>query len=356
LHTRSRYYVAETATAITPSASTATTTTTTTSSRHDLELASVSLRSYTFVTEPRSGNRSVGCGSSSSMAPYHAVDSHGVPKQRPAKETLSVRKDAHNAAKPAAPPPQRRDWQAFSATVKPTIRVIHIFAPKVIKTDMANFRSTVQKLTGRSTKKRGRRTNAAALLPVPPSHNTFTSGLLYDQERRSHEEVLQRLVGDACGTNNNNNNNMITPLLARSNSVESSTYSLDSGSDSNESLPSPTDSFSFYVPHRESAYSLSEIPAPFFDTSPCYNTTFASHSGGLGLQLPTPVMESMLSFDIDNLVSSDTTVGSDAPFPVLASGGSSGAGGLYDMLSVQHHCRLSVQPATFQGGNFFEMI
>ncbi|KAG0504581.1 hypothetical protein M758_7G159700 [Ceratodon purpureus] len=331
------------------------------------------------------------------MAPYHTLDNQGMPKQRPmvstktAPEMLSVRKDSHNAVKPAAAaaPPYRRDWQAgpMTGTMKqaaaPTIRVIHIFAPKVIKTDMANFRSTVQKLTGRSTKKRGRsaRTKSSSELGVavhPLNHPTpspavtggnFTSGL-WDQERRSPEEVLQRLVGDACGTNN---------ILVRSNSVESSSYSMDSGnfsSDSNETtdgLPSPTatDSFSFYVPHRESAYSLSEIPAPFFgvDMHPCYNTTspsFLSHGGGehgLGLQLPTPVMESMLSFDVDNIGSGlgsplplSDTVGCDTvPFPVLGCDNSSSRG-LYDMLSVQQHCRLSVQQPTFQGGNFFEMI
>eukprot|EP01018_Ginkgo_biloba_P032931 Gb_37467 [translate_table: standard] len=33
--------------------------------------------------------------------------------------------------------------------ISPTIRIVHIFAPKIIKTDAANFRSLVQKLTGR---------------------------------------------------------------------------------------------------------------------------------------------------------------------------------------------------------------
>lgn len=318
------------------------------------------------------------------MAPYHAVlDNQGTPTQRP--PALGVRKDVPNAApKPAAPTP-RRDWQAGTAATSanpprqaPTIRVIHIFAPKVIKTDTENFRSTVQKLTGRSTKKRGRsaRTqtqsgeDALQVQTHPPPAMEAPAGAyagLWDQqERRSPEQVLHQLVGDACG---------VTVPVLRSSSVESSTYSLDSGnlsSDSNETsahgVPSPTaaDSFSFYVPHRESAYSLSEIPAPFFglDMHPsCYNHSapvFGVHGGadphGLGLQLPTPVMESMLGFDVDTLgplpLPSDS--GSDiAPFSMC--GGSSG-GGLYDILSVQQHCRLSVQQPSFQGGNFFEMI
>ena len=35
--------------------------------------------------------------------------------------------------------------------IKPKIRIIHIFAPEVIKTDVKNFRSLVQSLTGKPT-------------------------------------------------------------------------------------------------------------------------------------------------------------------------------------------------------------
>ncbi|XP_011075264.1 VQ motif-containing protein 25-like [Sesamum indicum] len=34
---------------------------------------------------------------------------------------------------------------------KPKIRIIHIFAPEIIKTDAANFRELVQRLTGKPT-------------------------------------------------------------------------------------------------------------------------------------------------------------------------------------------------------------
>lgn len=37
------------------------------------------------------------------------------------------------------------------AKVKPKIRIIHIFAPEIIKTDAANFRELVQRLTGKPT-------------------------------------------------------------------------------------------------------------------------------------------------------------------------------------------------------------
>ncbi|CAI9765684.1 unnamed protein product [Fraxinus pennsylvanica] len=37
--------------------------------------------------------------------------------------------------------------------IKPKIRIIHIFAPEIIKTDAANFRELVQRLTGKPTEK-----------------------------------------------------------------------------------------------------------------------------------------------------------------------------------------------------------
>lgn len=43
-----------------------------------------------------------------------------------------------------------KDSQMMSK-VKPKIRIIHIFAPEIIKTDVANFRELVQRLTGKPT-------------------------------------------------------------------------------------------------------------------------------------------------------------------------------------------------------------
>ncbi|KAG8503954.1 hypothetical protein CXB51_002263 [Gossypium anomalum] len=38
---------------------------------------------------------------------------------------------------------------------KPKIRIIHIFAPEIIKTDAANFRELVQRLTGKPPQQKG---------------------------------------------------------------------------------------------------------------------------------------------------------------------------------------------------------
>ena len=45
-----------------------------------------------------------------------------------------------------------RDSKTISKT-KPKIRIIHIFAPEIIKTDVANFRELVQRLTGKPMEK-----------------------------------------------------------------------------------------------------------------------------------------------------------------------------------------------------------
>ncbi|OWM78966.1 hypothetical protein CDL15_Pgr003137 [Punica granatum] len=44
----------------------------------------------------------------------------------------------------------RRDSRPI-AKVRPKIRIIHIFAPEIIKTDAADFRELVQRLTGKPT-------------------------------------------------------------------------------------------------------------------------------------------------------------------------------------------------------------
>lgn len=57
-----------------------------------------------------------------------------------------------NTNKKSSPPAlgMHKDSQMMSK-VKPKIRIIHIFAPEIIKTDVANFRELVQRLTGKPT-------------------------------------------------------------------------------------------------------------------------------------------------------------------------------------------------------------
>ncbi|XP_072994844.1 VQ motif-containing protein 17-like [Typha latifolia] len=60
-------------------------------------------------------------------------------------ETLALHKDSHTVSK-----------------IQPKIRIVHIFAPEIIKTDVKNFRELVQRLTGKPTKSVGGKKKAVA--------------------------------------------------------------------------------------------------------------------------------------------------------------------------------------------------
>ncbi|KAF2307778.1 hypothetical protein GH714_031642 [Hevea brasiliensis] len=59
-----------------------------------------------------------------------------IPTSSPTRSPLAMHKDSQTISK-----------------VKPKIRIIHIFAPEIIKTDVANFRELVQRLTGKPAEK-----------------------------------------------------------------------------------------------------------------------------------------------------------------------------------------------------------
>ncbi|XP_059643050.1 VQ motif-containing protein 25-like [Cornus florida] len=82
-------------------------------------------------------------------------------------EVGMMNKQTNFGSKPtSAAVAMHRDSQTISK-VKPKIRIIHIFAPEIIKTDVANFRELVQRLTGKptesSSKKKPRKGNGAGL-------------------------------------------------------------------------------------------------------------------------------------------------------------------------------------------------
>lgn len=57
-----------------------------------------------------------------------------------------------------------RDSHTISK-LKPKIRIIHIVAPEIIKTDVENFRDLVQRLTGKSAESNGRTKKERRALP-----------------------------------------------------------------------------------------------------------------------------------------------------------------------------------------------
>ncbi|XP_027071641.2 VQ motif-containing protein 25 [Coffea arabica] len=59
--------------------------------------------------------------------------------------------------------------------VKPKIRIIHIFAPEIIKTDVANFRELVQRLTGKPTENKNGSCTKKKLPRIVPSNKIEAS-------------------------------------------------------------------------------------------------------------------------------------------------------------------------------------
>ncbi|KAG1326798.1 VQ motif-containing protein 25 [Cocos nucifera] len=94
--------------------------------------------------------------------------------ERPAT-SLALRKDSHMISK-----------------MKPKIRVVHIFAPEIIKTDVENFRELVQRLTGKPTSKRNGGKNHKKAAPAVVD-STESMGM-----RRSYRDLWggERVKGE----------------------------------------------------------------------------------------------------------------------------------------------------------------
>lgn len=96
-----------------------------------------------------------------------------------------------------------KDSQVISKA-KPKIRIIHIYAPEIIKTDAANFRELVQRLTGKPEdhEKRGARSKSKTALPqtrdsmiVQEDEKDFLSlqnGIISVKNESEEEEIWRR--------------------------------------------------------------------------------------------------------------------------------------------------------------------
>ncbi|GAU50169.1 hypothetical protein TSUD_282480 [Trifolium subterraneum] len=70
-----------------------------------------------------------------------------------------------------------KDSQMISK-VKPKIRIIHIYAPEIIKTDAENFRELVQRLTGKpEDHERGGARSKSKTAPPPPTNDSMDLNL-----------------------------------------------------------------------------------------------------------------------------------------------------------------------------------
>jgi hypothetical protein len=265
----------------------------------------------------------------------HNMMMSGDPAMLGLSKTLRTFGKATIGSSPAAAAGVRRDGfkghldpahEPSTTMLAPTIRVIHIFAPKIIKTDVANFRSTVQRLTGRPRKessstggrpqRRARTKTVAVTAPygataAAVSSPDSSSGF---QETVDHHQLLSSCqynmsapaacdsriptmmaVGMSAADHQQDSspvrccNGLETDSYSpTSNSMDSTSFSFYSSVDSrtsvtcsqqdqlqlqqhnnqgSSSMHSPDSDGSSFFSHRQAPYSLNEIPAPFFSGS-----------------------------------------------------------------------------------------
>ncbi|KAL5224688.1 hypothetical protein ABZP36_011327 [Zizania latifolia] len=73
----------------------------------------------------------------------------------------------YNSMSPSSTPrPAQKDSSGEMPKGRPKIKIIHIIAPEIIKTDVANFRELVQRLTGKNGAAAERSADAARPLPA----------------------------------------------------------------------------------------------------------------------------------------------------------------------------------------------
>lgn len=77
------------------------------------------------------------------MAPPRCLDSYASSNRRDHPLGVSPPPPSHALAKSS--------FEAAQLRGKPVVRIIRVFSPKLVKTDPANFRALVQKLTGKSS-------------------------------------------------------------------------------------------------------------------------------------------------------------------------------------------------------------
>ncbi|XP_057982270.1 VQ motif-containing protein 17 [Malania oleifera] len=89
-----------------------------------------------------------------------------------------------------------RDSQVISKP-KPKIRIIHIFAPEIIKTDVANFRELVQRLTGKPSDKNavsGNRNNKSSAKPRSTLPRPSSSSKDHHHHHHHHHNRQELIV------------------------------------------------------------------------------------------------------------------------------------------------------------------
>ncbi|KAI3446421.1 hypothetical protein Pfo_003086 [Paulownia fortunei] len=80
--------------------------------------------------------------------------------------------------------------------VKSKIRIIHIFAPEIIKTDAANFRELVQRLTGKPTDDKNCTKKKSRIVPSDKEPRNFPSNKKMEQAMRAGFQAASEGFGE----------------------------------------------------------------------------------------------------------------------------------------------------------------
>ncbi|XP_010928982.1 VQ motif-containing protein 17 [Elaeis guineensis] len=92
--------------------------------------------------------------------------------------TLGLREDSHMISK-----------------MKPKVRIVHIFAPEIIKTDVENFRELVQRLTGKPEERNGgEKKEAAETMGMRQGHGVSWHGEMVKGELQEEKRELWKEV------------------------------------------------------------------------------------------------------------------------------------------------------------------
>ena len=147
-----------------------------------------------------------------------------------------------------------RESHVISQLIKPKVRIIHVFAPKVIKTDVANFRELVQRLTGQPCGSEGMIKKKARSSTAPGKRKKTGSSicesskkamqqlpelglpsLMRGEKLRVEVEANEMLGGQNCSSNFN---------------------SLDGYGDLKGFVPDVSNNFSLTTPNSQSSHEM----------------------------------------------------------------------------------------------------
>ncbi|KAI9116570.1 hypothetical protein K1719_012737 [Acacia pycnantha] len=88
--------------------------------------------------------------------------------------------------------------------LKPKIRIIHVYAPEVIKTDAANFRELVQRLTGKPEHEEEEEKGGRRRKTKTPPKRLDPMMIMEEQEQELMLDVQNGLRTEKEGENNDN--------------------------------------------------------------------------------------------------------------------------------------------------------